>query len=98
MNAIKCADFMRILERLQFEDKHLHPLADRIQTGYVDHFGLEPPGLAVILPKSELVAEWFYALAAEELGAAYGEVSRRGRRVNTELDMVLYFPGVTLED
>lgn len=99
MKTIKRRDFMRVLDLLDFEDKHRWAMDDRVRTDFVDVFVPERPGLSVILPKSDHVAESFWVIFRRVFATGEGqELADLGKRTDTELDMILYFPGVGLED
>jgi hypothetical protein len=99
MNTIKRADFMRVLDYLVFEGKYDRALNDRVDTEFTERGFLNEPCLALWLPQENGLEDLFGFVVQEVLLPRHASMLRtvQQRADIGDNDMILYFPGVTLE-
>lgn len=101
MNSVKYADFMRVLDYLIFEGKYERALDDRVRTDFHEPFGSSSgfPCLAVALPDNpDLDSLFLFTLSEVVLPGCATPLRKVCQQAHIGGEMILYFPGWTLED
>lgn len=94
-------DLVRVLRAVEFEGQKLDEPDYRIDPLYADApmYDRDETCLAVFLPNADQVRQEFFLRAYQLLGERTAtRLSSKSRRHGAGLDMILYFPGVRLED